>query len=76
MAFEEQEFDKLRREVAELKAELKRMKEFTSSVTERDRLRYITKGVKGRTTVFVAPSSGVAATTQLDLEDGIVVKVT
>lgn len=72
MAFEEQEFEKMRRELAEVKAELSRMKEFTSSVEEVERLRYITKGLKGTNTFYVATSSGGAVTNAITVKNGII----
>lgn len=76
MAFEEKEFNKLRRDVAGLRKTIEDMRSVENSVTEVERLRYITKGLKGRKTYFVATSSGGAATKQVDFLNGILIDET
>ena len=76
MAFEEKEFDKLRQEVVELRQVIDQMRNVENSVTEVERIRYITKGLKGRKTYFVATSSGGAVTKQVDFLNGILISET
>lgn len=72
MAFEQSQFDALKQEVVKLRAELDQIKQYTSSVRETEQLRYLTGGLKGTNTFYVATSSGGAVTNEITVKNGII----